>query len=198
MLEHSMEDFHHNGTRAEKMYQVEQELFDLYRQPELKEKPAQLGKRGGAYYSDAACECISAIYNDKHLRMTVSTENRGAITCLPDDSIVECSCLISAQGAEPLAWGEMGPFERGWLQFMKAMEECVIEAAITGDYGLALEAFTMNPLVRSGSEGQRVLDEMLVAHEKYLPQFAEKIEELKKAGVKTEDAVVIELMRKGL
>ena len=29
---------------------------------ELHEKPEQLGKRGGAYYSDAACECIRAIY----------------------------------------------------------------------------------------------------------------------------------------
>lgn len=198
MLEHSMEDFRRHGTRAEMMYQVEHELFEIYKQPGLHEKPAQLAKRGGAYYSDAACECISAIYNDKHLRMTVSTENQGAISCLPEDSIVECSCLISAQGAEPLAWGKMRPFERGWLQFMKAMEECVIEAAITGDYGMALEAFTMNPLVRSGEEGRRVLDEMLVAHEKYLPQFAEKIRQLKEAGVCTQDEVVQDLIRKGL
>ena len=37
--------------------------------------------------------------------------------------------------------------EKGWLQIMKAMEECVIDAALSGDYGLALEAFTLNPLV---------------------------------------------------
>ena len=106
--------------------------------------------------------------------------------------------LISARGAEPIAWGEMPPAARGWLQLMKAMEECVIEAAITGDYGLALEAFTMNPLIESGKEGKQVLDELLVAHEKYLPQFAEKIQELKAAGVETDDEVVRELLRKGL
>ena len=81
---------------------------------------------------------------------------------------------------------------------MKAMEECVIEAAVTGDYGLALEAFTMNPLVESGKEGKRVLDELLVAHEKYLPQFSEKIQELKAQGIETDDEVVRELLRKGL
>ena len=166
MLEHSLEEFKKGGTRAEQMYQVERELFALYANPELHEKPAQLSKRGGAYYSGAACECMSAIYNDKHLRMTVSTENKGAIPCLAPDSIVEVSSLISSKGAEPIAWGEMPPAEKGWLQLMKAMEECVIEAAITGDYGLALEAFTMNPLIESGSGAKRVLDELMLAHEK--------------------------------
>ncbi len=198
MLEHSLAEFRKGGTRAEQMYEVERELFELYKQPGLHEKPAQLAKRGGAYYSDAACKCISAIYNNQHLRMTVSTENRGAIPCLPPESIVEITSLISAAGAEPVAWGEMRPAQRGWLQMMKAMEECVIEAALTGDYGLALEAFTLNPLVENGREGRRVLDELLVAHEKYLPQFAEKIQELKARGVETDDEVVRDLLRKGL
>lgn len=198
MLEHSQEEFRRGGTRAEQMNRVEAELLEIYRQPGLHEKPALLEKRGGAYYSDTACECISAIYNDKHLRMTVSTENRGAISCLPDDAIVEVSSLISAVGAEPLAWGEMRPAMRGWLQMMKAMEECVIEAAITGDYGLVLEAFALNPLIESSREGKRVLDELMVAHEKYLPQFADTIRRLKAEGVETDDEVVRDLMRRGL
>lgn len=80
MLEHSLHEFSEGGTRAEQMYQVEKELFDLYSQPRLHKKPELLSKRGGAYYSDAACECISAIYNNKQLRMTVSTQNNGAIS----------------------------------------------------------------------------------------------------------------------
>lgn len=198
MLEHSLEEFHQGGTRAEQMYQVEKELFSLYAQPGLHEKPEQLGKRGGAYYSDAACECINAIYNDKNIRMTVSTQNKGALPCLSPESIVEVTSIISARGAEPVAWGNLPAAQRGWLQMMKAMEECVIEAALTGDYGLLLEAFALNPLIESGSEGRRVLDELLVAHEAYLPKFREKIEELKAQGVETDDEVVRELMRKGL
>ena len=45
MLEHSIEEFQKGGTRAEQMYRVEQELFDIYAQPGLHEKPAQLSKR---------------------------------------------------------------------------------------------------------------------------------------------------------
>lgn len=198
MLNHSIEEFNHYGTRAEQVKQVEDSLFKLYKNKDLHVKPEELSKRGGAYYSDAACECISAIYNDKHIHMVVSTQNNGAISCLDDDSIVEVSSIISARGAEPIAWGKMKSFEKGYLQIMKAMEECTIDAAITGDYGMALEAFTINPLVQHGSEAKIVLDELLVAHEKYLPQFKEKIKELKEHKVYSKDKVVMELMSKGL
>lgn len=50
---------------------------------------------------------------------------------------------------------------------MKAMEECTIEAAVTGNYGLALEAFTLNELIPSGENAKRVLDELLIAHKNY-------------------------------
>jgi 6-phospho-beta-glucosidase len=80
---------------------------------------------------------------------------------------------------------------------MKAMEECVIEAAVTGNYGPALAAFEMNPMVEHGKVAQTVLDELLVAHEKYLPQFADKIAELKAAGVYPKDEVVQDLLKNG-
>lgn len=197
MLEHSIEEFKEGGTRAEQVKKVEASLFELYKNPNLNKKPEELQKRGGAYYSDAACECISAIYNNKGIHMVVSTQNNGAIPCLASDSIVEVSCIISAKGAEPIAWGEMGAFERGYLQLMKAMEECTISAALSGDYGMALQAFTINPLVRNGAEAKQVLDELLVAHEKYLPQFKEKIIELKAQGVASKDHVVVDLMKNG-
>ena len=61
---------------------------------------------------------------------------------------------------------------------MKNMELCVEEAAVTGDYGLALQAFILNPQIPSGENAKRVLDELLIAHKKHLPQFADKIAEL--------------------
>ncbi len=197
MLSHMIDDFKKNETRAEKVKAVEDKLFELYRNPDLSVKPKELEERGGAYYSDAACECISAIYNNKRQMMVVSTENLGSVPCLPPDAIVEVSALISAKGAEPLAWGEMRPHERGWLQLMKAMEECVIEAALTGDYGMAREAFDINPLVENGAEAVKVLHELFVAHEKYLPQFAECISKLKAQGVAPADETVRKLLEEG-
>lgn len=197
MLDHSVQEFNRCGTRSEVMKQTEAELFEIYKDTSLHEKPVQLEKRGGAYYSDAACECISAVYNDKKIQMVVSTENKGAIPCLEEDSIVEVTSVISARGAQPVAWGRMEPAQKGWLQLMKAMEECTINAALSGDYGQALEAFTINPLVENGTEAKKVLDELLVAHEKYLPQFKKAICELKEQGVRLTDPVVADLMENG-
>ena len=87
MLEHSIEEFKHGGTRAEQMKRVEAELFELYKNPDLDVKPEQLAKRGGAYYSEAACECINAIYNDKQEHMVVSIQNNGAISFLDNDKM---------------------------------------------------------------------------------------------------------------
>ena len=70
--------------------------------------------------------------------------------------------------------------ERGWLQMMKSMELLAIEAAITGDYGTALQAFISNPLVPSGETATRVMHELLIAHKAYLPQFADTIARLEK------------------
>lgn len=178
MLKHQLEDFANGETRAEVVKRTEAELFELYKDPKLNYKPEQLTKRGGTYYSDAACEIINSIYNDKSKRMVVSIENKGSISDLPYDYIVEVSAVITSNGPEPLTWGEFDPAPRALLQHMKGMEETVIEAAVTGDYNKALHAFILNPLVPNGKITKILLDEMLVAHKKYLPQFAKKIAEI--------------------
>lgn len=51
MLAHGLEEYHTIGTRAQQVRQTEEDLFELYKNPELNEKPEQLAKRGGAHYS---------------------------------------------------------------------------------------------------------------------------------------------------
>lgn len=198
MMKKELEDFAKHETRAETVKGVEEQLFELYKDPALHEMPELLGKRGGKYYSDAACETIASIYGNTGKVMVVSTENRGALPDLPADCIVEVSARITKNGAEPIAFGHMEPAVRGMVQLMKAMEETIIEAALTGNYGKALEAFEINPLVVHGKCAQDLLDEMLVAHKKYLPQFADKIAELEAKGVTIKDDKARELTEQGL
>lgn len=175
MLAEELVDFKNHGTRAEKVKEIEAELFELYKDPNLDYKPQQLAERGGARYSDAACETISSIYNDKRTVMTVSTKNKGTISDLPADSAVEVTCMLTGNGPVPYTFGSFKPQERGLLQLMKAMEELTIEAAVTGDYGTLLQAFTMNPLITSGDVAKTVMEELLIVHKKYLPNFFEKV-----------------------
>lgn len=185
MLAHSVEEFEKGETRAQVVKATEARLFELYKDPKLDYKPKELEQRGGTHYSDAACELIASIQNDKRTDMVVSTENNGTIVDLPYDCVVEVSGPVTSHGPEPYNWGTFPPAARGLIQGMKAMEETTIRAAITGDYGAALHAFTINPLVPGGTMARTLLDELLLAHENHLPQFADAIQKIKASQPET-------------
>ncbi|MDR2832527.1 MAG: 6-phospho-beta-glucosidase [Streptococcaceae bacterium] len=178
MLDHSIEEFKAGKTRAQVVKATEDRLFELYKDPNLDYKPKELEQRGGTHYSDAACEMIASIYNDKGTEMVVSAQNNGTIVDLPYDCVVETTGRVTAHGFESYNWGTFPAGQRGILQGMKGMEETVIRAAIEGNYGAALQAFTVNPLVPGGTIAKELLDQMLYAHKDFLPQFADKIKEI--------------------
>jgi 6-phospho-beta-glucosidase len=159
-------------TRGEAILQIEKELFDLYRDPHLAEKPAALSQRGGALYSEAAVRLISSIVNDRRDIQCVDTTNRGALADLAPDCVVEVNCVIDGEGAHPLTIGRLRPELRGLLQQVKAYEELTIEAAVSGDRKVALQALLANPLVPSLRTAKALLDDLLEAHAEYLPRFA--------------------------
>lgn len=171
MLEAELKDFEESGIRAVVVQKLEEELFELYKDENLREKPKQLEKRGGAYYSDVACNLIESIYNDKGDIQTVNTLNNGTIASLPAESVIEVSCVITKSGPKPIAVGDLPVPVRGLVQQIKSFERTAIDAAVTGDYHTALLAMTINPLVPSDAMAKQILDEMLLAHKELLPQF---------------------------
>lgn len=171
MLEKQISAHEQEGVRAKVVKEVESELFDLYRDPDLSEKPKALEKRGGAYYSQAACNLISSIYNDKRDIQTVNTRNNGSILDIDVDSVVEVNCVITKHGPIPLTTGALPVSIKGLVQQIKSFERTAIEAAVTGNYETALLAMVINPLVSNDSDAKKMLDELIEAHKEYLPQF---------------------------
>lgn len=171
MLEQEQQALQDKGTRAEVVQELEKELFTLYSDENLAVKPKQLEERGGAFYSDAACNLINSIYNNKQDIQVVNVRNNGAISSLPADSAVEVSCRITNEGPKPIAMGGMPVAVSGLVQQIKSFERLAAEAAVTGSYHTALLAMGINPLVPSDSTAKQILDEMLEAHKEYLPQF---------------------------
>ncbi|EKK1256762.1 6-phospho-beta-glucosidase [Salmonella enterica] len=160
------------GTRAEIVKALEERLFELYSDPELNYKPKELEKRGGQYYSEAACELMSAIYNDKRTLMHINTRNDGAIQGLPDDCVVEVTSLITKSGPLPL---NVPPFPMDTLrllQLMKEFEILTVEAAVTGDINLATRALILNPLVKTGTLLDEALKETVRMNLDFMPQFS--------------------------
>ena len=172
MLQDELEKFKLGKTRAEEVIETEKELFELYKDLNLKEKPKQLEKRGGAYYSDAACNLISSIYNDKGDFQVVNTINNGTIKDFPDNYVLEITSKITKNGPVPHGFINEFPIQiKGLLNQIKQFEILGAQAAVEGSYEKALLAMITNPLVLSDFEGHKLLDELLEAHKKYLPQF---------------------------
>lgn len=170
-LQEEQEQWKTGTVRGEVVSQTEEELFELYSHEELNEKPEQLAMRGGAKYSDAACNLIQSIYNNTGDIQYVDIRNNGAIADLPLDSAVEVACRITSDGPQPIATGELKLPISGYVHMMKTFERLVCEAAVTGNKDKAVTALNMNPLCLSDADANRVIDELLEAHKDFLPQF---------------------------
>jgi 6-phospho-beta-glucosidase len=155
-------------TRGEQVVEIERTLFDKYRQPELKEKPPELSKRGGAHYSTAAFYLIEAIENDLRNRQIVCCRNNGAVPTFDDDVSVEVPAVIGKDGAEAIPQAAPEPSIRGLMQNIKAYESLTVQAAVAGDREAAFQALLEHPLTPDAEGCRRLLDELLEINRPHL------------------------------
>ena len=164
-------------SRAEQVIDIEGELLDMYRNPNLDEKPKLLERRGGAFYSEAAAQLIASLHDGRGDVQVVDVRNGDgsglrALPDLPDEAVVEVPARITRDGAQVLPQAPLAPLMRGLVQAMKAYEELAVAAATTGDRGVALEALMANPLVARYSIAEPLLAALLEANRKHLPAFS--------------------------
>lgn len=168
MLKKQLKDYEGNKTRAEFVKEVEEKLFTIYKDKNLEVKPKELEDRGGAHYSDAACELISSIYNNKKKLMVVNVLNNGIIKALSDDSVIETTAYITSSGAIPLGGTQLESPIVGEIVLLKTYEKLIIDAAINSNYEKALRGLMINPLVNSGTDAKKALDMIIEQNKKYL------------------------------
>lgn len=171
MFDEMKESLEKNGTRADVVSRVEKELFELYANEELEEKPKQLEQRGGAFYSEAAVHLMRSLYTGRNDIQTLNVANNGIFDFLPDNASIEVNCVVTSEGPIPLVPQHIPEHVKGLLHAVKTYESLAIDAAVSGDRGLALQAMAHHPLVPSVSVAKVLLDEMLEAHRQYLPNF---------------------------
>lgn len=81
------------------------------------------------------------------------------------------ACRITSDGPKPIVTGELKLPISGYVHMMKTFERLVCQAVITGDKNLAVTALNMNPLCQSDADANIVVEELIKAHQEYLPQF---------------------------
>ena len=158
-------------ARAEEVMAIEKTLLQMYRDPQLAEKPQLLEKRGGAYYSEAAADLIASLHAGTGDVQVVDIRNDGALPDLPDDAVVEIPARIDSTGAHADRLEPLAPELLGLVQHVKAYERLAVQAAIHGDRAAALKALLANPLVGRWNVAVPLLDALLEANRRHLPRF---------------------------
>lgn len=120
---------------------------------------------------EAASRLIAGLVTGTHAVDILNLPNRGQLPDLPTDAVVETMGTAGSMGAQGFSVGPLPRGIAGHLKKLVQMQEMVVEAALTGDRKLALQALLMDPLVTEYSTAKKMLDAMLRATKAYLPQF---------------------------
>lgn len=158
-------------SRAEEVMEVEKSLLRDYADPNLNEPPADLMKRGGAYYSTVATQLLNAHFNDLGETHVVNVKNGGAVKEWPSNWVLEIPAKVERTGVTPIRTEPLPAACFGLIAQVKSFELLTVEAAVRGDRDAAYQALLAHPLGPRADKVQAVLDDMLEIHRAYLPQF---------------------------
>jgi alpha-galactosidase len=117
---------------------------------------------------------IEALETGKPYRGHVNLVNRGCITNLPDDSIVEVPAYFDGNGMSVPIVGELPHGPAAICDQSIRVQRLAVLAAIQGDRQLLKQAMMMDPLTGAVCTTRQIsdlTDEMLTAQKEWLPQY---------------------------
>ena len=161
------------GTpRAAVVAELEQHLLELYRDPEVDEKPPLLEQRGGAFYSEAATGLVTSLASGSGELHEVDMRNNGTLAGLADDDVVEVPARIENGVPVALPQAPLAPELLGLAQHVAAYERLAVAAALSGERADARKALLAHPLVGQWGPTEELIERLLAADEAHLPRFA--------------------------
>jgi 6-phospho-beta-glucosidase len=158
--------------RAATVAEIERGLLELYRDPNLTEKPALLEQRGGAFYSEAAIGLVGSLATGDGGVHVVDIRNGGTVEGMAPDDVVEVPAQVDRGGAHALPQPSVAPELLGLMQHVAAYERLAARAAVAGDRALVHKALLTHPLVAQDTVSVELVDRLLEAGAQHLPQFA--------------------------
>lgn len=122
--------------------------------------------RGTAMQESERCAAIAEalITGEPLVELAVNLPNDGKIPNLPADAVVEVPAVVDASGVTGLA---VGPLSAGIAAILSAraqQQELVVDAALTGDRDLAVQAMVLDPLVPDSHTARAILADAVDAH----------------------------------
>jgi alpha-galactosidase len=130
-----------------------------------------------------ASHIIEALETGKVYRGHFNVKNKGLVTNLPDDAIVETTGFVDRFGLNMVAGITLTDACATICQASINVQRMAVKAAVTGDVDLLKLAMLNDPLtgaICTPDEVWQMADEMLVAQAKWLPQYAHAIDGAKR------------------
>jgi 6-phospho-beta-glucosidase len=146
--------------RAETVAEIERELLRMYADPALVSKPALLEQRGGAFYSEAATRLVASLSGAGEAVHVVDVRNRGTLTGLAGDDVVELPARVDVIGARPLSQRPLAPELLGLVQHVAAYERLTVQAAVSGDPATGRKALLAHPLVAQWGKAEELFERL--------------------------------------
>ena len=122
----------------------------------------------GGGYQEVALRLMTALATGAPERMILDVGNAaGGARIVPelgDHVVVETGCVVDGSGIRPLPVAPLKLGQLGLMSSLRAAEEAIAQAAISGSEDLAWQGFSTHPLVNSPRLGRQLLDGYIAAH----------------------------------
>ncbi len=138
----------------------------------MKSEPNRYGQEARGH--EHGSYIIEGLETGRVYRGHFNVVNNGCISNLPDDAIVEVPGYVDANGVNIPAVGDLPLGCAAVCNASISVQRLAVEAAVHADDALLRQAFLMDPLVGAvcnPPEIWQMVDEMLVAQAKWLPQY---------------------------
>lgn len=145
------------------------------KEPPMQFVPEKRSQEHGSYI-------IESLETGRIYRGHFNVVNNGAISNLPDDCIVEVPGYVDANGINITRVGDLPLGPAACCMSNINVQRLAVEAAYHGDDLLLKQALMLDPLtgaVCTPPQIWQMADEMLIAEEKWLPQYADAIAKAK-------------------
>lgn len=121
----------------------------------------------------AAVACARNGYeHSANIRNAPKGTTARCISNLPDDTIVEVPVLVSGDGVHGINMGALPDGIAAMCYEQALIQALSVKAAVEGDKRAALQTLLLDPCITSHRQAVALLDALLKAHARYLPQFA--------------------------
>lgn len=121
---------------------------------------------------------VESLVTGRPYRGHFNVRNEGCITNLPEDAIIETPCYVDRNGISVPKVGDLPLGCAAICNVSISVQRLAVEAAVHADVALLKQAVMMDPLtgaVCDPNEISQMVDEMLIAQAKWLPQYKREV-----------------------